>query len=89
MQRTPKNQFLALVNGNCTGEFMDAPRISREHLLAPGTPSLSPHLLFAPQQVEELKREDVRFAAPFDPYAKMAEATRQLFQPEPATARVR
>lgn len=68
---------------------MDAHRISREHLLAPGTPSLNPQLLFAPQQVEELKREDVRFAAPFDPYAKMAEATRQLFQPEPATARVR
>jgi len=50
---------------------------------------LNPNMFFAPPQVEELKREDVRFAAPFDPDAKMVEAAKQLFQPEPATARTR
>jgi len=68
---------------------MDNQNPRPERVLSPPSLSLNPQLFFAPKPVEELKREDVRFAAPFDPYAKMAEATRRLFQPDPATARSR
>jgi hypothetical protein len=54
---------------------------------APGTlRSLELDQVFAPAIHEQLKREDVRFAAPYDPYANLAEATKTLLRPEVAAA---